>query len=178
TTVATNALLERTGAKTLLVTNAGLADVLEIGDQSRPELFALDIEKPPPLYARVETTSLRLDSEGAEIAALDEAALREALSAARAAGCTSCAIALMHAGRFGEQEARLAALAREAGLACVVTSHEVSPLLRLVPRAATTVTEAYLAPTVGRYTARLAEAFPAVPLAFMKSDGGLAGAAG
>lgn len=176
TTVATNALLERKGAKTLFVTNTGLADVLAIGDQSRPEIFALDIRRPPPLYALVATATLRLGVDGRELAPLDEAALRRAFDEARVAGCTSCAIALMHGWRHGEQEARIAELARAAGFGCIVASHEVSPLMRLVPRAATTVAEAYLAPVVSRYTARLAGAFGGVPLAFMKSDGGLAGA--
>ncbi|MDN5863858.1 MAG: hydantoinase B/oxoprolinase family protein [Gammaproteobacteria bacterium] len=176
TTVATNALLERKGAKTLFVTNAGLGDLLVIGDQSRPEIFVLDIKRTPPLYARVATTALRLGIDGNERAPLNEAALRDEMEAARASGCASCAIALMHAWRYPEQEARVAKLAHTAGFERVVTSHEVSPLMRLVPRAATTVVEAYLAPVVGHYTSRLAAELPGVPLAFMKSDGGLASA--
>ncbi|MGH8273482.1 MAG: hydantoinase B/oxoprolinase family protein [Gammaproteobacteria bacterium] len=175
TTVATNALLERKGAPTLFVTNAGLGDVLTIGDQARPEIFALDIRRPPPLYTCVATTTLRLDVDGKELAPLDETALRRAFAEAREAGCTSCAVALMHAWRHGEQEQCIAEFAQAAGFEQVVTSHEVSPLMRLVPRAATTVAEAYLAPVVARYTERLADALPGVPLAFMKSDGGLAG---
>jgi len=175
TTVATNAMLERKGARTLFVTNDGLGDSLFIGDQSRPDLFALDIRRTPPLYARVATTALRLDVAGGELAPLDEGALREAFAAAREDGCTSCAICLMHGWRHGGQEARVADIARAAGFESVVTSHDTSPLMRLVTRAATTVTEAYLDPIVRRYTGRLADALPGVPLAFMKSDGGLAG---
>lgn len=176
TTVATNALLERKGARTVFVTNDGLEDILLIGDQSRPDLFALDIRRPPPLYAASARTSLRLDVDGREITGLDAARTREQLERARAGGCTSCAICLMHGWRHHDQEARVAELARAAGFENVLVSHEVSPVMRLVTRAATTVAEAYLAPVVRRYTERLTEALPGVPLVFMKSDGGLAGA--
>ncbi|MGH8126948.1 MAG: hydantoinase B/oxoprolinase family protein [Gammaproteobacteria bacterium] len=176
TTVATNALLERKGARTLFVTNEGLEDVLLIGDQSRPDLFALDIQRPAPLYAGAVTATLRVDVNGEEISALDEARLLEQLQQFRAEGCTSCAICLMHGWRHHDQETRVAELARAAGFDSVLTSHEVSPMMRLVTRAATTVVEAYLAPVVRRYTGQLAAALPGVPLVFMKSDGGLAGA--
>ena len=176
TTVATNALLERKGARTLFVTNAGLQDILLIGDQSRPDLFALDIRRTPPLYSEAATTSLRVDVDGTEQHALDDEALLKQLGDARARGCESCAICLMHGWKHHGQEARVAALAREAGFGSVLCSHEVSPVMRLVTRAATTVAEAYLAPVVRRYTGQLAAALPGVPLVFMKSDGGLAGA--
>ncbi|MGH7058355.1 MAG: hydantoinase/oxoprolinase N-terminal domain-containing protein, partial [Acetobacteraceae bacterium] len=156
TTVATNALLERKGAPTLFVTNAGLEDALVIRDQSRPDLFALEIRKHEPLYKRVLGVSLRLDAEGKELAVLDEAAARRGLEAAREAGCTSCAICLMHAWRHPAQELRIAELARAAGFETVVASHEVSPLIRYLPRAETTVTEAYLQPLLRRYTRHLA----------------------
>jgi len=176
TTVATNALLERKGARTLFITNDGLRDILLIGDQSRPDLFALDIRRPPPLYTEAAATTVRVDVDGNEIAELDEAALLEQLELARADGCTSCAICLMHGWKHHGQEQRIAALARAAGFESVLASHAVSPMMRLVTRAATTVAEAYLAPVVRRYTERLAESLPGVPLVFMKSDGGLAGA--
>ncbi len=174
TTVATNALLERKGAPTLFVTNAGLEDALLIRDQARPDLFALEIRKHEPLYSRVLGVLLRLDAEGGELAALDEAAARHGLAAARKAGCTSCAICLMHAWRHPAQERRVAELARAAGFETVVVSHEVSPLIRYLPRAETTVTEAYLQPLLRRYTRHLSESLPGVRLLFMKSDGGLA----
>ncbi len=175
TTVATNALLERKGARTVFVTNDGLEDILLIGDQSRPDLFALDIQRSPPLYADTVTTTLRVDVDGQETAPLDAVRLREQLAQAYADGCTSCAICLMHGWRHHAQETRVAELARAVGFESVLVSHEVSPLMRLVTRAATTVVEAYLAPVVRRYTERLAAALPGVPLVFMKSDGGLAG---
>ncbi|MGH8428561.1 MAG: hydantoinase B/oxoprolinase family protein [Gammaproteobacteria bacterium] len=174
TTVATNALLERKGVPTLFVTNAGLEDALVIRDQARPDLFALEIRKHEPLYKQVFGVSLRLDAEGKEVVALDETAARRGLEAAREAGCTSCAICLMHAWRHPEQERRIAELARAAGFETVVASREVSPLIRYLPRAETTVTEAYLQPLLRRYTRHLAESLPGVRLLFMKSDGGLA----
>ncbi len=174
TTVATNALLERKGAPTLFVTNAGFEDALLIRDQARPRLFDLDIRRPAPLYDRVLGVRLRVDSAGHELASLDEAETRRRLQAAGDAGLRACAICLLHAWRFPEQEKRLARLARAAGFATVVTSHEVSPLIRYLPRAETVVIEAYLQALVWRYTRHLAAALPGVRLLFMKSDGGLA----
>lgn len=175
TTVATNALLERKGAPTVFVTNDGLGDILLIGDQSRPDLFALDIRRAPPLYTHVATTTLRVDVAGREIVPLDEVALRRAFTEALEAGCTSCAVCLMHGWQHTAQEDRVAELARAVGFESVITSHTVSPLMRLVTRAATTVAEAYLDSVVRHYTRHLARILPGVRLSFMKSDGGLAG---
>ena len=176
TTVATNALLERKGTRTLFITNQGLQDILLIGDQSRPDLFALDIRRTPPLYSETAAAGLRVDVDGRELGTLDEARLAEQLRQARERGCESCAVCLMHGWKHREQEAQVARLARAAGFESVLCSHDVSPVMRLVTRAATTVAEAYLAPVVRRYTGQLAAALPGVPLVFMKSDGGLAGA--
>lgn len=174
TTVATNALLERKGEKTLFVINEGLQDLLIIGDQTRPDLFDLHIRRVAPLYAEAIETKLRLNAQGETIASVDEAILLERFKRAREAGCTSCAICLMHAWRYGAQENDVAALARMAGFSTVAVSHDVAPLMRIVTRAATTVTEAYLDSTVKRHTSHLAKMLPGVPLLFMKSDGGLA----
>ena len=146
TTVATNALLERAGAKTLLVVTAGFADALVIGDQARPDLFALNIERPAPLYSGVVEAAERLAADGAVVAPLDEAALMAALRQARAEGFTSAAIAFLHADLNPAHEARAGELARAAGFPFVALSHEVSPLPRFVPRAETTVADAYLTP--------------------------------
>src|SRR3984957_13089416 len=115
TTVATNALLERKGAKTLFVTTRGFADALEIGDQARPSLFALDIEKPTPLYAGVIEADERLDASGAVLRPLAIAALSEALAQAMAAGFESAAIAFLHADLNPANEQRAGELARAAG---------------------------------------------------------------
>ncbi len=103
----------------------------------------------------------RVDVDGVEIEALDEAAARAAFAAARADGHRACAIALMHAWKHPAHEQRLAELAREAGFAQVSASHAVSPLLRLVPRGDTTVVDAYLSPILRRYVDQVAASWRA-----------------
>ena len=178
TTVATNALLERKGERTLLLVNPGFADALRIGNQARPRLFDLAITLPSLLYERVAEIPGRIGADGTEVAALDEDAARAALAAARADGIAACAIVLMHAWAWPAHEQRLAALAREAGFAQVSASHEVSPLLRLIPRGDTTVVDAYLSPILRRYVDQVANELTGVRLYFMQSNGGLAEARG
>ena len=173
TTVATNALLERKGGKTLLVTTEGFADALLIGDQSRPELFALDIRRPEPLYAGVVEAAERLDASGAVVAPLDQQALAAKLEAAVAEGFTSAAIAFLHADLNPEHERLAGRLAEAAGFAFVALSHRVSPLPRFIPRAETTVADAYLTPVLRAYVDRVARAVGGAPLYFMTSAGGL-----
>ena len=173
TTVATNALLERKGARTLLVTTRGFADALELGDQSRPDLFALDIVKPAPLHAGVVEASERLDAAGAVVVPLDETALSERLRAAVADGFASAAIAFLHSDLNPAHEIAAGRLAEEAGFGFVALSHEVSPLPRFIPRARTTVADAYLTPILQSYVRRVAEAVAGAPLYFMTSAGGL-----
>ncbi|MGH6958589.1 MAG: hydantoinase/oxoprolinase N-terminal domain-containing protein, partial [Caulobacteraceae bacterium] len=151
TTVATNALLERKGAKTLLVTTAGFADALLIGDQARPDLFALDIVRPAPLCAGVVEAEERLDASGEVVRPLGEAPLAAALARARAEGFESVAIAFIHADLDGRHERRAGELAEAAGFDFVALSCEVSPLPRFVARAETTMVEAYLAPVLKGY---------------------------
>jgi 5-oxoprolinase (ATP-hydrolysing) len=174
TTVATNALLERKGERTLLIVNRGFADALRIGNQARPRLFDLAITLPILLYERVAEVPGRIGADGEEVEALDEAAARAAFAGAREAGIEACAIALMHAWKYPAQEQRLAALAREAGFTQVSASHQVSPLLRLVPRGDTTVVDAYLSPILRRYVDQVAGELAGVRLYFMQSNGGLA----
>src|SRR5271157_579855 len=119
TTVATNALLERKGERTLLVVNVGFADALRIGNQARPRLFDLAITLPSMLYEDVVEIAGRVGVDGIEIETLDEHAARHAFAAARAKGISACAIVLMHAWKYPEHERRLAQLAREAGFAQV-----------------------------------------------------------
>jgi len=176
TTVATNALLERAGAKTLFVTTEGFADALRIGDQARPDLFALNIDRPEPLYAGVVEAAERLAADGSVAADLDEAALRSKLEAAVADGYTSAAIAFLHADLNPAHERRAGEIARAAGFAFVALSSEVSPLPRFVPRAETTVADAYLTPVLQAYVRRVADAVAGAPLYFMTSAGGLVAA--
>ncbi|MBV8457775.1 MAG: 5-oxoprolinase, partial [Acetobacteraceae bacterium] len=150
TTVATNALLERKGERTLLVVNRGFADALRIGNQARPRLFDLAITLPTMLYEEVVEIGGRVSVDGQEIEPLDEAGTRAALAAAGARGISACAIVLMHAWKYPAHEERVAELAREAGFTQVSASHAVSPLLRMVPRGDTTVVDAYLSPILRR----------------------------
>jgi 5-oxoprolinase (ATP-hydrolysing) len=173
TTVATNALLERRGAPTLLLVNQGFADMLRIGTQARPRLFDLHIVRPAPLYQEVHEIAGRIGADGTEITPLDEEAARAVLQAAAARGLRACAIALMHAWKFPAHEQRLAALARKAGFTQVSASHAVSPLLRLVPRAETAVADAYLSPVLRHYVDGLSAALGGTRLFFMQSNGGL-----
>jgi len=173
TTVATNALLERRGAKTLFVTTAGFADSLLIGDQTRPELFALNIDRPPPLYAGVVEAAERLAADGSVVAPLDTEALRAKLEAAVADGFTSAAIAFLHADLNPAHERAAGEIARAVGFAFVALSSEVSPLPRFIPRAETTVADAYLTPVLRAYVRRVADAVAGAPLYFMTSAGGL-----
>ena len=177
TTVATNALLERKGDRTLLVVNRGFADLLRIGNQARPRLFDLHVTLPTPLYERVVEVGGRVAVDGREIEALDEEAARAAFAQAMADGIRACAIALIHAWKHPEMERRLGALARAAGFHQVSVSSEVSPLLRLVPRGDTTVVDAYLSPILRRYVTQVAGELDGVRLFFMQSNGGLAEAA-
>jgi len=173
TTVATNALLERRGAKTLFVTTQGFGDALLIGDQTRPELFALNIDKPEPLYTGVVEAAERLAADGSVVAALDEDALRAKLEAAVAQGFTSAAIAFVHADLNPAHEGRAGEIAQAAGFEFVALSSEVSPLPRFIPRAETTVADAYLTPVLQAYVRRVADAVAGAPLYFMTSAGGL-----
>ncbi|MDG1059746.1 MAG: hydantoinase/oxoprolinase N-terminal domain-containing protein, partial [Synechococcus sp. cluster3_bin.96] len=143
TTVATNALLEGAGEPVLLITNQGLADLLLIGDQHRPDLFALEIPSPKSLAVAVVESRGRLNADGEEVEPLClDAELETTLRAHRSSGINACAIALMHAWREPCHERRLAELAQTLGFTTVVCSHQVSPLPRLVPRSQTSVVEA------------------------------------
>ncbi len=173
TTVATNALLERAGAKTLLVTTQGFADALVIGDQSRPDLFALNIVRQDPLYAGVVEAQERLAADGAVVTPLDDGELAAQLASARAQGFTSAAIAFLHADLNPAHERAAGELARAAGFDFIALSHEVSPLPRFVPRAETTVADAYLTPILQAYVEQVARAVEGAPLFFMTSAGAL-----
>ena len=152
TTVATNALLEGAGEPVLLITNQGLADLLLIGDQHRPDLFALEIPAPTSLAMAVVESRGRFNADGEEVEPLSlDAELETTLRTHHSAGINACAIALMHAWREPSHERRLAELAQKLGFTTVVCSHQVSPLPRLVPRSQTTVVEAAVEKVLFRY---------------------------
>ena len=178
TTVATNALLERKGAPTVLVVNRGFGDILRIGTQNRPDLFKLAIDLPEPLNTRTIEISGRLDTHGRETEPLDEEQARAGLADAFTAGFRSVAIVLMHAYRAPQLERRIADLARAVGFTQISTSHDVSPLMKLVPRGDTTLVDAYLSPILHRYVDQVARGLsgagtPGPRLMFMQSNGGL-----
>ncbi|MFQ5557371.1 MAG: hydantoinase/oxoprolinase family protein, partial [Acidimicrobiales bacterium] len=177
TTVATNALLERAGERTVLVITRGFGDALRIGYQARPEIFALDIVLPEVLHSRVIEVDERIGAHGEVIEPLDESTARHDLVAARAAGLDSVAIVLMHGYRHPAHEILLAELAHEIGFPQVSVSHEVSPLIKLVSRGDTTIVDAYLSPVLRRYVERVGERLrphgSGPRLMFMQSNGGL-----
>ncbi|MCB2067888.1 MAG: 5-oxoprolinase, partial [Erythrobacter sp.] len=177
TTIATNALLERQGAKVALAITAGHADALRIGNQARPAIFARHIVKPERLEARVIEVAERVSAQGQVLLPLDADRARRDLAALRAEGFDALAIVLLHGWTFTAHEAQLARIARELGFTQVSASHEVSPLIRLVPRGDTTVADAYLSPVIRMYVDQLAARLPDHgSLRFMQSNGGLADA--
>jgi len=173
TTVATNALLERKGDRTLLVTTQGFRDALRIAYQARPRLFDRHIVLPELLYERVIEAQERVGAHGDVLLPLDLAHLRERLWAAFDAGIRAVAVVFMHGYRYTAHEQAAAALAREIGFTQVSASHEVSPLMKLVSRGDTTVVDAYLSPILRRYVEQVAAQMPGVRLFFMQSSGGL-----
>ncbi len=173
TTVATNALLERKGERTLLVTTRGFRDALRIAYQARPKLFERRIVLPELLYERVIEAQERMGAHGEVVQPLEEMHLRERLWAAHDAGIRSVAVVFMHGYRYPAHEQAAARIAREVGFTQVSVSHEVSPLMKLVSRGDTTVVDAYLSPILRRYVDQVAAQMPGVRLFFMQSSGGL-----
>lgn len=177
TTVATNALLQRRGRKTALVATRGFADSLAIGYQNRPDIFALEIVKPEPLYCRVLEADERVTAEGEVLVPLDEAAIAESLGRCVAEGLDSIAICLLHGYRWPAHERRIAKIAADCGLRQISASHEVEPLIKFVSRAETTLVDAYLTPVLLGYIEGLRNALAGIAeprrLLFMQSNGGL-----
>jgi 5-oxoprolinase (ATP-hydrolysing) len=173
TTVATNALLERRGERTVLVITRGFRDALRIANQARPRLFDRHIVLPELLYERVIEADERVGARGELITALDEAALIGDLRSAYDAGIRACAVVFVHGFRYAAHELAAETLARAVGFTQISTSHRVNPLIKLVPRGDTTVVDAYLSPILRRYIDRVSEQMPGVRLLFMQSSGGL-----
>ena len=173
TTVATNALLERKGERTLLAITRGFHDALRIAYQNRPKLFDRHIRLPELLYERAIEIDERMSAQGDVLAALDEDQARAALQAGYDDGFRALAIVFMHGYRYHDHEARVAAIAREIGFTQISVSHEVSPLMKLVGRGDTTVVDAYLSPILRRYVDQVAGEVGDTRLMFMQSNGGL-----
>lgn len=177
TTVATNALLERKGDRVVLLITKGFKDALRIGYQNRPDIFAREIILPSMLYEAVVEIDERYDANGNELKPVNKPQVKQDLQAVFDRGIDCCAIVLMHGYRYTQHELEVAEIAREVGFNQISISHQVSPLMKLVSRADTTVVDAYLTPILRRYIDRLASQLPDTQLMFMKSDGGLVNAA-
>ncbi|MGB2680949.1 MAG: hydantoinase B/oxoprolinase family protein [Candidatus Competibacter sp.] len=173
TTVATNALLERNGDRTLLLITQGFRDALRIGHQNRPKLFARQIVLPEMLYERVAEVRERMSARGETVLSFDPDSARIPLEDAYRAGIRAVAIVFMHGYRHPEHERQTAALAREIGFTQISVSHQVSPLMKLIGRGDTTVADAYLSPILRRYVDQVAGELGDARLAFMQSNGGL-----
>ena len=173
TTVATNALLERKGEPTVLVITKGFKDALRIGYQNRPDIFAREIILPELLYQDVVEANERVTASGDVLVAVDIVEVQIGLQAAYDAGYRSVAIVLMHGYRYPEHEKKIRDRAKEIGFTQVSSSHEVSPLMKLVSRGDTTVVDAYLSPILRRYVDRVASSVGDARLMFMQSNGGL-----
>ena len=181
TTVATNALLERKGDNTALVITKGFADMLKIGYQARPDIFAKEIILPDQLYSKVIEVDERVLSTGTIEVPLDEQKIHDALAALYDEGYRSLAIVLMHAWAYSAHEKTIGKIARKIGFSQVSISHEISPLIKLVGRGDTTVVDAYLTPILRRYVERVASELGCnemseTKLSFMMSSGGLTAA--
>src|SRR6476620_5849839 len=163
TTVATNALLERKGDRTILLITKGFRDALRIGYQNRPNIFARHIVLPQMLYDRVIEVAERYSAQGEELTAVNPEFI-PSLQQAYDEGIRSCAIVFMHGYRYSGHEKQVAKIAKEIGFTQISVSHEVSPLMKLVSRGDTAVVDAYLSPILRRYveqvTSQLREAEP------------------
>jgi len=173
TTVATNALLERKGEPTLLVTTRGFRDALRIAYQNRPRLFDRHIVLPELLYSAVVEAQERMGAHGEVVQTLDETLLKEELLAQYTQGLRSVSIVFMHGYRYTAHEQAAKRIAQEVGFTQISTSHEVSPMMKFVSRGDTTVVDAYLSPILTRYVQQVAAEMPGVKLFFMQSSGGL-----
>jgi 5-oxoprolinase (ATP-hydrolysing) len=173
TTRGTNALLTRSGARTVFVTTRGFGDVLLIGNQDRPRLFDLAIQKPVPLFETVIEIEERIDAGGAVLRAPDPEAVREQLRFVLQSGIESLAICLMHSFANHAHEVLVEQVARDVGFTEVSTSSRLSPLIKIVSRGDTTVVDGYLNPVLRAYVERLNASLHGSQLRLMTSAGGL-----
>jgi 5-oxoprolinase (ATP-hydrolysing) len=176
TTRGTNALLTRRGVPVGLVITRGFADLLKIGYQERPDLFALNVKKRPPLYEQVVEVTERLNADGSVYTPLDANDVRRALANLKSRGINSLAVCLLHSYLNPAHELQIGEIAASMGFETVCLSSETSPMIRAVSRGETCVLDAYLTPVVNTYLVRVAEQFNALgqdDLLVMTSSGGL-----
>ena len=173
TTVATNALLERKGSNTLLLITQGFGDILEIGNQARPEIFDLAITKPEQLYSSVLEVHERLDAKGNIVQDLDESRLEKDLEVLSSSEIDSLAIVLMHSWKNSIHEDRCYEIAKKVGFTNVSISSRLMPTIKIVGRGQTTVVDSYLSPVLREYILSLKGELGEVSIEFMQSSGGL-----
>lgn len=173
TTVATNALLERKGERTVLVITRGFRDALRIAYQNRPQIFAREIVLPELLHEHVIEVDERVTADGTVLTPPDLDALAAELKPLYDSGIRAVAVVCMHSHLYPEHEKAIGRVAREIGFPQISLSSEVSPLMKLVPRGDTTVVDAYLSPVLRRYVQQVADQLTGVRLMFMQSNGGL-----
>ncbi|MFE2511045.1 hydantoinase B/oxoprolinase family protein [Streptomyces naganishii] len=173
TTVATNALLERKGERTLLVITRGFRDALRIAYQNRPHIFARRIDLPELLHERVVEVDERIAADGTVLRAPDLDALAGPLQQAYDDGIRAVAVVCLHSHLHPAHERAVGELAARVGFPQISLSSEVSPLMKLVPRGDTAVVDAYLSPVLDRYVQHVARELQGVRLMFMQSNGGL-----
>ncbi len=168
TTKGTNALLEKKGARTVLFINKGLGDLLFIHTQQRPDIFALDIQRPDPLHEAV--VEVEMDSNS-ELLLNDD--FSKQIDSLRNEGFEVAAVCLMHSYQSGENEVSLADYLRQCGFSTIICSHRTAPFMKILPRAETTLVDAYLSPLLDSYLDRLVSEFGSLGLSVMTSAGGL-----
>ncbi len=176
TTRGTNALLERKGARVALFITRGFKDLLIIGNQQRPDLFALDIGKPEPLYREAVEVDERLAADGSVAGALDIKSLETEAERLLQSGCRTAAVALMHSYRNPVHEKKVAECLTRIGFNHVSCSSGLSPLIKILPRAETAVVNAYLSRVIEAYLGGVSESLCEGALHVMTSAGGLVGA--
>ena len=175
TTVATNALLERKGDRTVLLITKGFKDALRIGDQNRPDIFARQIILPEMLYERAIEVEERFRADGKQLIPVETEYI-SSLQQAYYDGIRSCAIVFMHGYRYPEHENKVADIAKRIGFTQISVSHQISPLMKLISRGDTTVVDAYLSPILRRYVDQVSSQLGNTKLMFMQSNGGLTNA--
>ncbi len=173
-TIATNALLERSGEKTAVCVTRGFADALIIGDQTRPDLFVLHNSRPPRLWSDVVEIDERMAVNGSVVLPLDEVAAKNALTKLVAKGVNTVAISLMHGFSYPQHEKKLAKIARAVGMRQIVVSHQAAPFIKYIPRSHTAVAEAYLSRPMRNFICDIQkQCEDDIRLLFMQSSGAL-----
>ncbi|CAA6824400.1 MAG: 5-oxoprolinase (EC [uncultured Thiotrichaceae bacterium] len=173
TTVATNALLEKKGEPFALITTKGFGDALRIGYQQRPDLFAIDIQLPDMIYSEVLEVSERILADGSIEASLDQEDTRKQLQQLFDKGIKSIAVLLIHGYQYTQHEKQISGIAQSIGFTQISLSHEISPLIRYIPRGHTTAIDAYLSPILKHYTQHITQHIPNTDVRFMQSNGRL-----